>query len=95
LFQGLIYFVTGWLILQLQIGAAEATTSPTSEIEVLERQPLGKKLLDGIAVGVSGYSPWWTREKACACGAQFRCRPLNIDQDGTKIYLVWLNPMLN
>jgi hypothetical protein len=73
LIQGLIYFVIGWLILQLPIGAAEATSSPTSAIEVIERQLLGKKLLDGIAVGVSDYSPWWFGEEACVRGARSRC----------------------
>jgi hypothetical protein len=39
----------------LPIGAGGATTSPTSAIEVIERQLFGEQLLDVIAVGDSGY----------------------------------------
>jgi hypothetical protein len=94
LIQGLIYFVIGWLILQLLIGAVEATASPTSAIEVLERQLLGKQLPDGITVGISGYSLWWFGEKSCVGGVRSGWRPLNTNRHGTKIYFVWLNPML-
>jgi Domain of Unknown Function (DUF1206) len=56
--RGLIYFVIGLLALELAIGTGGATTSPTSAIEVIGHQPLGKLLLVLIAVGLAGYALW-------------------------------------
>jgi len=56
--RGLIYAVIGVLALQLAIGAGGATTSPTSAIALIGRQPFGNVLLAVIAVGLAGYALW-------------------------------------
>lgn len=58
LVRGLIYIVIGLLALKLAIGAGGATTSPTSAILLMGRQPFGKLLLAVIALGLAGYSLW-------------------------------------
>ena len=58
LIRGLIYIVIGLLALQLAVGAGGATTSPTSAIALLGRQPFGKLFLAVIAVGLAGYALW-------------------------------------
>ncbi len=58
LIRGVIYFLIGWLALQLAIGAGGATTNPTSAIALIGRQPFGKVLLAVVAVGLTGYSLW-------------------------------------
>jgi hypothetical protein len=56
--RGLIYIIIGVLALQLAAGAGGATTSPTSAIALIGRQPLGKILLVIVVVGLAGYSLW-------------------------------------
>ena len=56
--RGLIYVVIGVLALQLAAGAGGGTTSPTSAIAVIGRQPFGKIFLAVIAVGLVGYALW-------------------------------------
>ena len=56
--RGLIYATIGVLALELAAGAGGATTSPTSAIALIGRQPSGKVLLAIIAVGLVGYSLW-------------------------------------
>jgi hypothetical protein len=58
LIRGLIYIVIGLLALQLAIGAGGATTSPTSAIALIGRQPFGKLMLAVVAVGLAGYALW-------------------------------------
>ena len=56
--RGLLYVVIGVLALQLAAGAGGGTTSPTSAIAVIGRQPFGKIFLVVIAVGLVGYALW-------------------------------------
>jgi len=56
--RGVIYVVIGVLALQLAAGAGGGTTSPTSAIAVIGRQPFGKIFLAVIAVGLVGYALW-------------------------------------
>jgi hypothetical protein len=56
--RGLIYVIIGVLALQLAVGAGGATTTPTSAIALIGRQPLGKYLLVVVAAGLAGYSLW-------------------------------------
>jgi hypothetical protein len=56
--RGLIYVVIGVLALQLAAGAGGGTTSPTSAIAVIGKQPFGKIFLAVIAVGLVGYALW-------------------------------------
>jgi len=56
--RGLIYMIVGVLALQLAAGAGGATTSPTSAIALIGRQPAGKLLLVLVVAGLAGYSLW-------------------------------------
>lgn len=56
--RGLIYIIVGVLALQLALGAGGATTSPTSAIALIGRQPAGKLLLALVIAGLVGYSLW-------------------------------------
>jgi len=56
--RGVLYVVIGVLALQLAAGAGGGTTSPTSAIAVIGRQPFGKIFLIVIAIGLVGYALW-------------------------------------
>jgi hypothetical protein len=56
--RGLIYIIIGVLALQMAAGAGGATTSPTSAVALIGRQPAGKLLLVLVIAGLAGYSLW-------------------------------------
>ena len=56
--RGFIYFVPGVFALQWAMGLHRQRMSPTSAIELVGQQPLGRALLLVVAVGLAGYAVW-------------------------------------
>jgi hypothetical protein len=56
--RGFVYGVIAVLALELALGAGGKTTSQQGALETVAKQPLGKVLLGGLAIGLAGYAIW-------------------------------------
>jgi hypothetical protein len=56
--RGIIYFVPGVFALEWSFGLHRQPMNPTSVIDLIGRQPLGRALLVLVAIGLTGYAIW-------------------------------------
>jgi len=56
--RGLVYVVVGFLAVQVALGDREERADKKGAMQAVVRQPLGKVLVLGLAIGFAGYALW-------------------------------------